>query len=52
MKFRIEDFPMTNIKIMLKPDTKSEQKFNSKHRIVFIDKLSENRYFYVRKRFE
>lgn len=51
MKFRIEDFPMTNIKMMLKQD-KSEQKVKEKNRIIFIDKLSENRYFYTRKKFE
>lgn len=52
MKFKIEDFPMTNIKMILKSDKKNEGKDRNKNRIIFIDKSSLNRYFYLRKRIE
>lgn len=52
MKFKIEDFPMTNIKTILKSDKKNEGKDRNKNRIIFIDKSSLNRYFYLRKRIE
>lgn len=52
MKFKIEDFPMTNIKMILKSDKKNEGRNRCKNRIIFIDKSSLNRYFYLRKRIE
>jgi len=52
IKFKIEDFPMTNIKMILKPDTKSDGKDKNKNRIIFIDKSSLNRYFYLKKRID
>lgn len=52
IKFKIEDFPMTNIKMMLKPDIKPDGKNKNKNRIIFIDKSSLNRYFYLKKRID
>lgn len=49
-KFRIEEFPMTNIKMIMRSDKKTDNKLREKNRIIFIDKFSVNRYFYVRKR--
>lgn len=50
MKFKIEDFPMGNIKMVLKSDKKSDGKEKTKNRIIFIDNSSLNRYFYLKKR--
>ena len=43
---------MTNIKMILKPDKKGEGNDRNKNRIIFIDKSSFNRYFYLKKRIE
>lgn len=43
---------MTNIKMILKPDKKVDGNDRNKNRIIFIDKSSLNRYFYLKKRIE
>ena len=50
MKFKIEDFPMTNIKMIMRQDKKAEINEKGKNRIVFLDRLNQNRYFYVKRR--
>lgn len=52
MKFKIEDFPNANIKRLMKQDHKGEDKDKTRNRVVFIDHLSENRYFYAKKKIE
>lgn len=43
---------MTRIQMILKTDKKTEGKDRNKNRIIFIDKSSLNRYFYLKKRIE